>query len=375
MSGSSLNIDGICKRYGEQQALEPISLSVARGEFLTLLGPSGSGKSTLLSLLAGFVAPDQGRLLREGNDITHLSPEARRFGVVPQGYGLFPHLTVYENIAFPLRVRRTQRTRLDSRVKEVMELLQIGSLGNRLPKNLSGGQQQRVALARALSFEPELLLLDEPMSALDASLRRDLQAELVRLHRQVGTTFIYVTHDQQEALALSDRIVVLNRGRTEQIGSPRAVYDQPNSRFVANFLGRNNLLKAVALGQADGRLQVQWNGHRLGTAPGSASLAPGPCVLAVRPESITVPDAASGSVNIDNRIRGRLISQTFLGASVDLLVAVGNDTLTVTVAGTASPAAPSSDVWLVFDVERLWCLPNGDVALPEPAAASPELAA
>ncbi|WP_246510332.1 ABC transporter ATP-binding protein [Bradyrhizobium glycinis] len=178
MSASFLKVDGICKRYGELHALESISLDVARGEFLTLLGPSGSGKSTLLSVLAGFIEPDQGRVYLDGDDVTHLPPEDRRFGIVPQGYGLFPHLTVYENIAFPLRVRRTDRSRLDSRINEVMELLQIGGLGGRLPKHLSGGQQQRVALARALSFEPDLLLLDEPMSALDASLRRDLQPSL-----------------------------------------------------------------------------------------------------------------------------------------------------------------------------------------------------
>lgn len=272
-------------------------------------------------------------------------------------------------------MRRTPRTRLDNRVNEVMELLQIGGLGARLPKNLSGGQQQRVALARALSFEPDLLLLDEPMSALDASLRRDLQAEIVRLHRQAGTTFIYVTHDQQEALALSDRIVVLNRGRTEQIGSPRAIYDRPSSRFVASFLGKNNHLKAVALGGADGRRQIQWNGTKFGAGRGPALLAAGPCVLAVRPESITIVEAGNDPSNADDRICGKVVSQTFLGASVDILVAIGNDYLTVTVAGTASPVAPGEEVWLSFDGERLWCLPNSDVVLPEPSAASPELAA
>lgn len=375
MSVTFLKIEGICKRYGELNALASISLDVARGEFLTLLGPSGSGKSTVLSVLAGFIDSDQGGVYLDGEDITYLPPEARRFGVVPQGYGLFPHLTVYENIAFPLRVRRTSRTRIDRRVNDVIELLQIGGLGNRLPRELSGGQQQRVALARALSFEPELLLLDEPMSALDASLRRDLQAELVRLHRQVGTTFIYVTHDQQEALALSDRIVVLNRGRIEQIGAPRAIYDQPASRFVASFLGKNNLLKAVALGGAEGRPQLQWNGYRLGVGRGPALLAAGPCLLAVRPESITIDGTGHRSSNDDDRIRGKVVSQTFLGASVDVVVGIGNDNVTVTVAGTASPVAPGDDVWLSFDAERLWCLPNSDMVLPEPSAVSPELAA
>ncbi|MET4071588.1 putative spermidine/putrescine transport system ATP-binding protein [Bradyrhizobium sp. S3.2.6] len=375
MSSTFLELNGICKRYGELNALESVSLDVARGEFLSLLGPSGSGKSTLLAVLAGFAAPDRGCVYLDGEDITHLPPETRRFGVVPQGYGLFPHLTAYENIAFPLRVRRTLRTRIDSRVQEVMELLQIEGVGNRLPMHLSGGQQQRVALARALSFEPDLLLLDEPMSALDASLRRDLQAELVRLHRQVGTTVIHVTHDQQEALALSDRIVVLNRGRAEQVGSPRAIYDRPASRFVASFLGKNNLLNAMALVGADGRLQFHWHGYRIAASPGGVPLTAGPCVLAVRPESITLEAVRGGASHSDDRIRGKVVSRTFLGASTDIVVAIGDNTLAVTLPAAASPIAPGEDAWLVFDSERLWCLPKSHTASSELSAVSSELAA
>jgi putative spermidine/putrescine transport system ATP-binding protein len=375
MSSIFLQLDSICKRYGELNALESISLDVARGEFLTLLGPSGSGKSTLLAVLAGFIAPDHGSVCLNGDDITHLPPETRRFGVVPQGYGLFPHLTAYENIAFPLRVRRTLRTRIDSRVHEVMELLQIEGLGSRFPVHLSGGQQQRVALARALSFEPDLLLLDEPMSALDASLRRDLQAELVRLHRQVGTTFIHVTHDQQEALALSDRIVVLNRGRVEQVGSPRTIYDRPASRFVASFLGKNNLLKAIALVGADGPHQFHWHGYRIAAKPGTVPLTTGPCVLAVRPESITLDVVRGGASHSDDRIRGKVVSRSFLGASTEIVVAVGDDTLTVTLPAAVPAIAPGEDVWLAFDSEQLWCLPNSDATSSQLSAISSELAA
>jgi len=375
MSSNFLTLDGISKRYGELHALESISLDVAAGEFLTLLGPSGSGKSTLLAVLAGFTEPDRGCLSLNGDDITRRPPEARRFGVVPQGYGLFPHLTAYENIAFPLRVRRTLRTRIDNRVQEVMELLQIEGLGNRLPMHLSGGQQQRVALARALSFEPNLLLLDEPMSALDASLRRDLQAELVRLHRQVGTTFIHVTHDQQEALALSDRIVVLNQGRAEQIGSPRAIYDRPASRFVASFLGKNNLLDAIAQVGADGRLQFHWHGHRIAARPGAGPLTAGPCVLVVRPEAILLDPVRGGASHSDERVRGKVVSRSFLGASTDIIVAVGDDTLMVTLPAAAPPIAPGDDVWLTLDSERLWCLPSGGAAPCELSSVSSELAA
>ncbi|WP_236000033.1 ABC transporter ATP-binding protein [Bradyrhizobium uaiense] len=373
MSSSFLTIDSICKRYGLLRALEAVSLDVTQGEFLTLLGPSGSGKSTLLAILAGFAEPDQGIVRLNGRDITRLAPEARRFGVVPQGYGLFPHLTVYENIAFPLRVRRSRSASINGRVRQVMELLQIGSVKSRLPRELSGGQQQRVALARALSFEPDLLLLDEPMSALDALLRRDLQAELVRLHRQVGTTFVYVTHDQQEALALSDRIVVLNHGRIEQIGTPRSIYAQPATRFVANFLGKNNLLQATAAIGPLGRLHFHWNGHRI--AAGVTAPFEGPCSLTIRPEAIVLTKVGHSSQGTKDRILGTVVNHTFHGASADVIVAVGHESLTVTLTAAASPPVPGDEVWLAFDAERLWCLPEADTISPAASATSPELAA
>lgn len=370
-----LTIDGVSKRFGEVRVLERVSLDIARGEFLTLLGPSGSGKSTLLGVLAGFSAPDQGCVCLDGADITHLPPEARRFGVVPQGYGLFPHLTVYENVAFPLRVRGVSNAGIVRRVGDVLELLQIGGLGGRRPKQLSGGQQQRAALARALAFEPKLLLLDEPMSALDASLRRDLQGELVRLHREVGTTFVYVTHDQEEALALSDRIAVLNRGRVEQLGPPRAIYDHPASRFVASFLGKNNLLKAVAAGAIDGRPQFHWNGYRIAAGAGASVSAEvagaafvGPCVLTIRPENIAVVPAGQARPGLEEQIQGTVVSQTYHGASVDIVVAVGQETLTVTRPAADWSGAPGEDISLAFDAERLWRLPgDGMVAVGAPA--------
>jgi putative spermidine/putrescine transport system ATP-binding protein len=324
---SFLVLEDIRKRFGRTAALDAISLDVAQGEFLTLLGPSGSGKSTLLSILAGFLPPDHGAVRLRGADITHAPPEQRRFGVVPQGYGLFPHLTVRENVAFPLKVRGTDPRRRDTRVDEVLDLVQIGALHDRLPKALSGGQQQRVALARALAFEPDVLLLDEPLSALDALLRRDLHAELVRLHRRVGTTFIHVTHDQQEALALSDRVVVLDGGRIEQIGTPRSLYARPATRFVANFLGKNNLLPATVARASGTSRTVVWNG--LALEAGGQAPASGNCTLAIRPEDIRVVSATVDAPLPAGHVPGIVTGTVFHGASADLTVAVGADSVTV----------------------------------------------
>ncbi len=236
----ALEADRITKRYGITTALHEVSLNVGRGSFVTLLGPSGSGKTTLLNVIAGFVHPDSGHLRLDGRPIEHLPPEKRDFGMVFQGYALFPHLTVAENIAFPLRVRRTPRAETATRVHQALDLVQLAPLAARMPRQLSGGQQQRVALARALVFRPSLLLFDEPLSALDKNLRVAMQSELKALHARLGLTFVYVTHDQQEALSLSDEVAILHRGRIAQLGTPTDLYDRPATQFVAGFLGRSN---------------------------------------------------------------------------------------------------------------------------------------
>jgi len=237
---SSLSIDAISKTYGKQLVLDDVSLEVPRGQFLTLLGPSGSGKTTLLMTIAGFVTPNKGRILLDGKPVEHLPPEKRNCGIVFQSYALFPHLTIADNIAFPLKVRRCSRDEITKRVSRILDTMQLSHFADRLPRQLSGGQQQRAALARALVFEPSLVLLDEPLSALDKNLRTDMQLELKSLHKRVGLTFIYVTHDQQEALSLSDEILIMKDGRAAQKGSPKMLYDQPASRFVAGFLGQSN---------------------------------------------------------------------------------------------------------------------------------------
>ena len=301
----ALDAEHLTKRYGATAALDDVSIRVGRGRFVTLLGPSGSGKTTLLMVIAGFVAPDSGRLLLDGRPIEHLPPEKREFGMVFQGYALFPHLSVAENVAFPLRVRRTPRAEIARRVAEALDLVQLGVLASRMPKQLSGGQQQRVALARALVFRPSLLLLDEPLSALDKNLRVSMQEELKALHGRLGLTFVYVTHDQQEALSLSDEVAILHGGRLVQMGTPTSLYERPASRFVAGFLGRSNFFAGV-VEQRDGTGFTYRVGPHLfqqaGPAPGGA------VTIALRPEKLQ--PVANGPVNL---VEGMVTTCLYLG--------------------------------------------------------------
>ncbi len=301
----ALDADRVTKRYGATTALDAVSLQVGRGRFMTLLGPSGSGKTTLLMAIAGFVTPDSGRILLDGAPIEHLPPERRHFGMVFQGYALFPHLTVAENVAFPLRVRHTPRAEIATRVAEALDLVQLAPLAARMPKQLSGGQQQRVALARALVFRPSLLLLDEPLSALDKNLRVSMQEELSALHARLGLTFIFVTHDQAEALSLSDEVAILNHGRLVQLGPPATLYERPATRFVAGFLGRCNIWPATP--EPAGPDGFTWTAgphrfHQAGPSPGARTL------IALRPEKLHANPAP-------NQIEGTVATCAYLGES------------------------------------------------------------
>jgi putative spermidine/putrescine transport system ATP-binding protein len=309
----ALDADRITKRYGATHALDEVSIRIGRGKFVTLLGPSGSGKTTLLMVIAGFVQPDSGRLLLDGRPIEHLPPEKREFGMVFQGYALFPHLTVAENIAFPLRVRRTPRAEIARRVAEALDLVQLGPLASRMPKQLSGGQQQRVALARALVFRPSLLLLDEPLSALDKNLRVSMQEELKALHARLGLTFVYVTHDQQEALSLSDEVAILHKGRLVQIGSPTALYERPATRFVAGFLGRSNFWQGAVEPSDAAGFTYRVAQHRFvqaGPSPGATA------TIALRPEKLVqVHPGQAGAAAPVNQIEGQVATCLYLGES------------------------------------------------------------
>ncbi|MDB5411965.1 MAG: transporter ATP-binding protein [Rubritepida sp.] len=317
LAGHALALRGLTKRYGAFTAVDDVSLEVAQGQFLTLLGPSGSGKTTILMAVAGFVAPSAGTVLLDGGDITPLPPEKRDFGMVFQGYALFPHMSVADNVAFPLRVRGMSRADRDAKVRAALDLVQLQKFTDRLPRQLSGGQQQRVALARALVFDPKLLLLDEPLSALDKKLRAELQEELKALHRRIGRTFVNVTHDQEEALSLSDTIAILNHGKLVQIGDPNGLYERPRTRFVADFLGKSNFLEGtVRTRMAEGFLleagPVQLRVHGAGPAEGTRAL------LSLRPEKLAL--LAEGET-ADNVVEGTIRAWSYLGAGSSLVVA------------------------------------------------------
>ncbi len=301
--GAGLKLRGLVKRYGGTAAVEHVDLDVASGEFLTLLGPSGSGKTTTLSMVAGFTEPTDGSVVIDGQEITKVPPHKRGLGMVFQNYSLFSHLSVRENVEFPLRQRKVAKAERTRRAMEALELVELQGRAEAKPSQLSGGQQQRVALARALVFNPRLLLMDEPFGALDRALRERLQIELRRLHHELGITVVFVTHDQEEALTLSDRIAVFNEGRIEQIGTPRELYEKPASLFVARFIGESNAFT----GQVSQGTFVSNAGVRIPTtAPDGASVA------IVRPERVQVLDPAVTATQ--SGLEGRVNDVTYLGA-------------------------------------------------------------
>ena len=313
----------VVKRFGGLSAVDRVSLEIADGELFTLLGPSGCGKTTLLRLIAGFYRPDAGQVLFGGRVVNDVPPHARNIGMVFQNYALWPHMTVFQNVAYGLRLRGLRRDALAARVDEGLARVNLRGFEGRYPGQLSGGQQQRVALARALVLSPDLLLLDEPLSNLDAKIRVQVRAEIRKLQRELRITTVYVTHDQEEALSLSDRVAVMREGRVLQLGLPRDLYERPESRFVADFVGTNNLIPGtvaaaegptVVVDTALGRLRARPVG---GVGPGRA------CVLAVRPENIAV-----GRVEGDgNRVTGRVALASYLGNTLRYDVESGTATL------------------------------------------------
>ena len=343
----SLSLRKLTKRYGVQTAIEDVTIDVERGRFVTLLGPSGSGKTTILMAVAGFVPPSSGDILLDGRPITRLPPEQRNFGMVFQGYALFPHMTVEENIWFPLRVRRVGLRDAAKAIRTVLELVQMSGYAKRLPTELSGGQQQRLALARALVFEPDLMLLDEPLSALDKRLRADLQWELSALHRRLGATFINVTHDQEEALSMSDDIVILREGRVEQAGNPATLYARPTTQFVASFLGESNFIRGLVSSIEGDRFRytVQDRAFLQAGAPQPKS-ADGSVLLALRPEKITV---AREPTNKPNSVEGRIADFKFFGSTFYLQIAtelLGRVMVKMTAGESNLQPAIGETVWL-----------------------------
>ncbi len=314
MNGAILELRRISKSYGSFMAVADLSLKLANGEFLSLLGPSGSGKTTTLAMIAGLLQPTEGEILLQGRPVTPLPPYKRNIGVVFQNYALFPHMTVARNIAFPLVMRSAARSEIDKRVRNVLKLVGLPDHGGRYPEQLSGGQQQRVALARAMVFEPPILLMDEPLGALDKKLREQMQLEIKRLHRELGMSIIYVTHDQEEALVMSDRIAVFNLGRLEQVGTPTELYERPATRFVAEFIGESNVFPGIAGTTVDGFCTLDTAGVHL-RAVATRPLAAGTrAVVSIRPERISL-QAADRPAGHENAVDGRVTDIVYLGRS------------------------------------------------------------
>jgi putative spermidine/putrescine transport system ATP-binding protein len=316
-----LEFNSVSKTYdGKQNAVNQLTLAVRNGEFLTILGPSGSGKTTILMMLAGFEHPTEGDIRLEGKSLRRTPPFRRNIGLVFQNFALFPHKTVAENIAFPLRRRRLPKADIQGKIKSILKLVELEGFENRRPNQLSGGQQQRVALARALVFEPSLVLMDEPLGSLDRKLREQMQHELKRIHNNSGTTFVYVTHDQDEALAMSDRIVILKDGRLQQIGTPQAVYEQPKNLFVASFIGENNMLTGLVRHINGTTCSVELNQGPLIQAKRNGIKKTGhPTLVCIRPESLSIGGPVDDT---SNRLTGTVGGLTYFGDHTRLRVDV-----------------------------------------------------
>ena len=352
----ALQIVGMNKSYGMKgaravPAVIDFSLDVRPGEFVTLLGPSGCGKTSALRTLAGLEDLDSGEILLDGRSIAHMPSHQRRIGLVFQNYALFPHMSVFENVAYSLRLRRVAEAQLRRDVEAALEVVGLAEYGPRLPGQLSGGQQQRVAVARALVMKPDLLLFDEPLSNLDAKLRVQVRAELRRLQRSLGTTSIYVTHDQDEAMSLSDRIAVMRAGRLEQIGPPQEIYARPATRFVAEFIGKVNVLQGRVVGEANGRPEVECLGHRLSVG---AQKAPAADVqVLVRPEAVLV-HAPGGK-----EIQGTVAEIEYLGDRTEYRIRVGGQTVVAVrpSLGADGRFAEGEAVGLAFAEQAIHLLP------------------
>jgi len=363
-AGGEVRLVDLVKRFEDVVAVDGINVEVPGGEFFSLLGPSGCGKTTTLRLIAGFERPTSGHVLLDGNDVAYTAAHKRNVNTVFQSYALFPHLDVSENVAFGLRFKDVSKADRKQMVGEALELVQLEGLGKRKPGQLSGGQQQRVALARALVLNPSVLLLDEPLGALDAKLRKALQIELKALQEQVGITFIYVTHDQEEALTMSDRIAVMAAGRVEQVGPPRMVYEDPATAYVADFLGVSNLMNARAHGSSNGACRVTMGDFEFAAAKGAVETS-GDVKVTIRPERVRVDEHGTTGAN---RIPGMVERTVYLGSATQLIVNLAHgETLQALVQnqGDVLPFQQGSPVSVGLPADALRVLTLADPVSPD----------
>jgi spermidine/putrescine ABC transporter ATP-binding subunit len=368
MTASSVALLGVTKRFGDVVAIDDVSLQIPAGEFLAILGPSGSGKTTAMRLIGGFEQPDAGLIELGGVNVTSLPPYRRDVNTVFQSYGLFPHMSVVDNVAYGLKMRRVPRAERRRRAQEMLELVSLEGIGERRPRELSGGMRQRVALARALVNEPGILLLDEPLGALDRQLREGMQIELRRIQRELGTTFVYVTHDQDEALSMADRVVVMRAGRIEQDGPPDVVYDSPSSLWVADFVGSSNTLPGVVRAAGD-EIEVQSDVSNLLARNVHGDVRPGDRVVTiVRPEHIRIEraDARNGS---HNSVLARLEELLVVGSSVRVVATTPggvrfNARLSRNGSSQQLPAEIGRDVRLAWDADAVHVYPDVPIEAP-----------
>ncbi len=345
-----LSLRGLRKSFDTLEAVAGLDLDVQKGEFLTLLGPSGCGKTTTLRIIAGLETPTAGRVLLDGKDVTCLAPERRAVNTVFQNYALFPHMSVAGNVGYGLRMRGEKKESISRRVEEMLELVQLPGYGRRMPSQLSGGQRQRVAIARALILSPRILLLDEPLGALDLQLRRQMQAELKRIQQALGITFIYITHDQEEALAMSDRVALMRHGRIVQMDTPRALYEQPKTAFAASFIGETNLIRSRAEAAREGEVLLSVAGFTL-PCPSEDWVVPGEdLLLSLRAERVRV------SIKPENapcRVQGEIVHTRYAGGERTLTVCLpdGQEIRAREDAALDEPHSPGSAVWCYWEPE------------------------
>jgi spermidine/putrescine transport system ATP-binding protein len=360
MAHGEIRLVDLTKRFSDVTAVDALNLDIPGGEFFSLLGPSGCGKTTTLRLVAGFEQPSEGRILLDGVDVAYTPPHRRNVNTVFQNYALFPHLNVFDNIAFGLRRAKRPKDEIRERVGRALELVQLTGYEKRKSSQLSGGQQQRVALARALVLNPAVLLLDEPLGALDAKLRKALQIELKALQQEVGITFLYVTHDQEEALTMSDRLAVMHAGRVDQVGAPRDVYEDPETLFVADFLGVSNLMEATARGAKNGAAVVAVEGFELHARGGDTGFV-GPAKIVIRPERVELEP--HGSPSGPNRLPGMVERRVYVGSAVQVIVRVATgETLQALLQNTGKsvPYEQGTPVQLHLPADALRLLPAED---------------